>query len=181
MLNREKSNGGSPRNDSTGVGLVAPNLSALRDTLGCFATGVTVVTCRGEDDELLGVTANSFNSVSLDPPLVLFSLARTLNSIDAFQVASHYAINVLGVHQRQISQQFASPLADKWTDVRISNSNLDCPILDDALAVFECESWRHYDGGDHKIFVGRIVGIFRNSDHSPLLYYRGDYRNVAPD
>jgi len=169
-----------PGGDANSIDLVKPTPVTLRDTLGFFTTGVTIVTCRGADDELLGVTANSFNSVSLDPPLILFSLARTLNSIDAFRSARNYAINVLGAHQRQISEQFASPLADKWADVHAGNSVFDCPVLYDALAVLECESWRQHDGGDHIIFVGQVVRIFRNSDHDPLLFYRGDYRDIAP-
>ena len=181
VLDRAKSNEAPPRDEGALPCLVTPNTNALRDTLGYFATGVTVVTCLSEKDEKLGVTANSFNSVSLDPPLVLFSLARDLNSIGAFLVAKHYAINVLGAHQRQIAQQFASPLADKWADIRVGSSDFDCPIINDALAVLECESWRQYDGGDHDIFVARVLGIFRNSVYDPLLYYRGDYRYVGPD
>ena len=170
-----------PGSDRATARLMTPNPDTLRETLGCFATGVTVVTCRSDDGELFGVTANSFNSVSLDPPLILFSLARTLNIIAAFQDASHYAINVLGAHQRQISQQFAEPLANKWANVRIGDGVFDCPILNDALAVLECESWRQYNGGDHIIFVGRVTRVSRNTGHDPLLFYRGDYRTVAPD
>lgn len=159
----------------------APDPRVLREALGCFATGVTIVTCRDDSAEPCGVTVNSFNSVSLEPPLVLFSLARSLNSVDAFQQSSHFAVNVLAAHQRSLSERFATALTDKWRDLPHRLGATGCPVLDDSLAMFECEGWHQYDGGDHVIFVCRVLRVWRDSRYQPLLFFRGAYGSAAPE
>lgn len=150
----------------------------FRDTLGCFATGVTIVTSVAPDGELLGITANSFNSVSLDPPLVLFSLHRRAFSLPAFEQAGFFAINVLRDSQKRLSNVFAKALVDKWSGVDYEIWESGCPILTDCLASFECETQATHDGGDHVIFIGKVKRMSCN-DGAPLLYYRGSYCSLA--
>ncbi len=149
---------------------------SLRRALGCFATGVTVVTGLGADKEKLGVTANSFNSVSLDPPLVLFSLNRRAYSMPHFLESGHFAVNVLREGQEELADRFATPLADKWDGIHFDIWDFGCPILADALANFECRTRYTYDGGDHVIFVGEIERMRADLDGDPLLFYRGCYQ-----
>ncbi len=151
---------------------------ALRDALGMFPTGVTVVTTRSGNGELHGVTVNSFNSVSLDPPLVLFSLARNLNSLSAYLSAEAYAINILREDQRHLSEQFASPHAAKWDNVDHRVGATGSPVLHPALAVLECRPHAHHDGGDHIILVGRVVHLDKSTHRHPLLFFRGRYHGV---
>lgn len=151
----------------------------FRETLGCFATGVTIVTSVTPEGELLGVTANSFNSVSLDPPLVLFSLHRGAYSLKAFESAGCFAINVLRDSQKHLSNVFAKALADKWSGVEYEVWKTGAPILTQCLANFECTTYATHDGGDHVIFIGRVERMSRNAEGSPLLYYRGRYCSLA--
>lgn len=152
---------------------------AFRDALGCFATGVTVATSVSPDGQLLGITANSFNSVSLDPPLVLFSIDRNAYSLDAFIAAGCFAINVLREDQRELSNNFARALADKWVGVHYELWQTGAPILTDALANFDCETHSTYDGGDHVIFVGRVIRMACAPSGKPLVYFRGGYSRLA--
>jgi flavin reductase (DIM6/NTAB) family NADH-FMN oxidoreductase RutF len=147
----------------------------FRRALGCFATGVTVVTSRGEAGELLGITANSFNSVSLDPPLVLFSLDRNAYSLKSFEAAGFFSINILSEGQRHLSDAFARSLSDKWKDVAYETWDTGAPILTHALASFECLTHSTHDGGDHIIFVGRVQRMRASTDGHPLIYFRGAY------
>lgn len=151
---------------------------SFRSALGTFATGITVVTSIGPDGERLGFTANSFNSVSLDPPLVLFSLDRRAYSLKAFEAAGVFAINVLREDQEQVSTAFARALSNKWDSVNFETWETGCPILADALANFECETKSMHDGGDHVIFVGQVLAL-RTGEGRPLLYYRGAYRQLV--
>ena len=150
----------------------------FRQALGCFATGITVVTSVGLDGEYLGFTANSFNSVSLDPPLVLFSLDRGAYSLKAFEAAGVFAINILREDQQAVSIAFARALANKWDGVRTETWQTGSPILVDALASFDCETTSMHDGGDHVIFVGRVLRLRAGVDGRPLLYFRGAYRQI---
>jgi flavin reductase (DIM6/NTAB) family NADH-FMN oxidoreductase RutF len=151
----------------------------LRNALGSFATGITIVTAVGPQGELLGITANSFNSVSLDPPLVLFSLGRGAYSLKAFQASGAFAINVLREDQEDLSNRFARSLADKWADVPYETWVTGSPILKDAIAAFDCEIHSMYDGGDHVIFVGRVLQLASNAEENPLLYFRGRYARLG--
>jgi flavin reductase (DIM6/NTAB) family NADH-FMN oxidoreductase RutF len=158
--------------------MMAIDPSTLRQALGCFATGVTVVTGLGANDEKLGVTASSFNSVSLDPPLVLFSLNRRAYSMPHFLESGHFAVNVLREGQEDLADRFATPLADKWDGIRFDIWDFGCPILSDALANFECRTRYTYDGGDHVIFVGEIERMRADLDGHPLLFYGGRYQSL---
>jgi len=151
---------------------------SFRQALGCFATGITVVTSVGLDGEYLGFTANSFNSVSLDPPLVLFSLDRGAYSLKAFEAAGVFAINILREDQEAVSIAFARALSNKWEGVRTEIWQTGSPILIDALASFDCETTSMHDGGDHVIFVGRVLRLRAGVDGRPLLYFRGAYRQI---
>jgi flavin reductase (DIM6/NTAB) family NADH-FMN oxidoreductase RutF len=149
---------------------------ALRDALGRFATGVTVVTTmtpRGP----LGMTANSFASVSLDPPLVLWSPARKSRRFPAFESASHFAVHVLAIGQRKLAQRFARA-GLVFADLDYRRGHGDAPLLDGCAARFECRHAAGYDGGDHLIVVGEVLR-FEQAERAPLLYYRGRYCGLA--
>lgn len=153
----------------------------LRKALGCFATGVTVVTGLGPDGEKLGVTASSFNSVSLDPPLVLFSLSRRAYSMSGFLESGHFAVNVLREGQEELSRRFATPLHDKWIGIDFEIWDFGCPILADALANFECRTRYTYDGGDHVIFVGAVERMRADLEGHPLIFFHGRYQSLHRD
>ena len=154
---------------------------AFRDALGCYPTGVTVVTAVGPRREIIGITANSFSSVSLDPPLVLFSLNRRAHSLTAFLSTQHFAVNVLGADQEALSNQFATALGEKWQGVEYITWDSGCPILKGALACFECKIRHTYEGGDHVILVGEVLKIIAEPEGEPLLYLRGRYRKIASE
>ena len=150
----------------------------LRNLLGQFATGVTVITTRTADGRNVGMTANSFSSVSLQPALVLWSLALTAPSLRDFCDASHFAINVLGAHQHELSGHFARPASDKFQGVSFSQSRAGAPVLDDVVAVLVCRNVTQYEGGDHLIFIGEIEQ-YRYSGAEPLVFHAGQYRVAA--
>jgi len=153
----------------------------FRDALGAFPTGVAVITGITESGERLGMTVSSFNSVSISPPLVLFSVARRAHSFEAWQDTPRYAINILSQQQEEISNRFARAGGDKWSGVLALDGQTGLPLLPNALAVFECEAHGRYDGGDHEIFVGRVLS-FRVSPHKmeqPLIFFGGRYRRLA--
>lgn len=151
---------------------------ALRQALGHFATGIAVVTARGEDEENIGMTMTSFNSVSLDPPLVLFSVARSAFSLPAMLAAKSYAINLLDDAQQHISDRFARASSDKWADVEHRPGLHGAPLIKDALAHFECAPYASHDGGDHVIFLARVIR-FSASTGEPLIFFRGRYCRLA--
>lgn len=162
---------------------VSPDQSAfdprqLRNALGRFATGVTVVTTRTPDGKLEGITVNSFSAVSLDPPLVLWSIKRSAPSLASFKAAGMFAINVLTQKQADLSHHFATPAADKFAGVEFSAGFGGCPLLSDTLASFECEIERMVEGGDHLIVIGRILR-FGYCDAPPLLFSSGRYCRAA--
>jgi len=152
----------------------------FRNALGNFATGVTIVTARSRGGEPLGLTANSFNSVSLDPPLVLFSLNRKSYSLQSFEEAGNFAINVLRDDQQDISRLFAQAQTDKWLGLEFETWESGAPILKHALAVFDCTTHAVHDGGDHLIFIGRVLKYAHDPAGKPLLYFRGSYGQVHP-
>ena len=149
----------------------------LREALGNFVTGVTVITTR-HDDELHGLTANSFSSVSLDPPLVLFSLSRTADCFAAFESADCFAVTVLRSDQEAMSTRFATKDADKWSDVAWRPGEVGCPLLDGAIATFECRVRARHEGGDHIIYVGEIVTFDQGREGEPLAFFRGRYAGI---
>ena len=157
----------------------SPDSRSFRDALGAFATGVTVVTTRDGDGNPVGVTASSFNSVSMDPPLVLWSLAKNSNSREAFCSSGHFAIHVLAESQQEIANRFASSGTDKFAGVDWSEGQLGSPILAPHAGLFECRARHEYDGGDHLILVGEVV-CFEVCSEPPLLFHRGRYAGSRP-
>ena len=159
-----------------------PSFSAqeFRAALGMFATGVTIVTARTAAGELVGLTANSFNSVSLSPPLVLWSLARAAASMATFASGSHYAINVLAADQRALAERFATKHVDRWAGVDFSEGVGGAPLLEGAVAVFECFNRSRYEEGDHVIFVGEVERCQHRAGASPLLFHGGQFYTEHP-
>jgi flavin reductase (DIM6/NTAB) family NADH-FMN oxidoreductase RutF len=151
----------------------------LRSTLGCFATGVTIVTAVSPDGTRAGVTANSFTSVSLDPPLVSVNLGRKLHSLPVFRAARSFAINVLSERQLDLARIFASPRADKWHGIEVVQGLSGCPLIGGAAGVFECEKHAAYDGGDHEIFVGRVYRAHAAAELRPLIFHGGEFTTLA--
>ena len=159
-----------------------PNFSKpeFRAALGMFATGVTIVTARTAEGEFVGLTANSFNSVSLDPPLVLWSLAKAAASMPVFSAGSHYAINILGADQKELANRFASKHVDRFADVAFVQGAGGAPLLAGAAATFECFNRSRYQEGDHVIFVGEVERCTHRAGASPLLYHGGKFYTEHP-
>ena len=153
----------------------------LRDALGCFATGVTVVTCVDDEGQPFGLTVNSFTSVSLDPPLLLVCLAKAAASAAALIEASHFAVNVLQTGQQPASIRFSTRAEDRFGTTPWACGEAGAPILKESLGVFECERHAVYDGGDHHILVGEVVKASFDASVDPLLYFRGRYRRLHFD
>lgn len=154
-----------------------PTFSSLefRNALGMFATGVTIVTARTADGKVIGLTANSFNSVSLEPPLVLWSLSQAAASMPAFRAGSHYAINVLAAQQKALAERFALKGLDRWAGVSFTEGECGAPLLSGAAASFECFNRSRYEEGDHVIFVGEVERCSWNPGATPLLFHGGRF------
>ncbi|MEL6878715.1 MAG: flavin reductase family protein [Pseudomonadota bacterium] len=153
----------------------------LRDALGTFATGVTVVTSLGDNGEPVGLTANSFTSVSLDPPLLLVCPARSASTTAALEDCEHFAVNVLRGDQEHISTLFATKGTDRFSQIEFDTCDHGVPIIHNALANFECRKHAVHNGGDHLILIGEITRVRFTPDHEPLLYYGGRYRGLRAD
>ncbi len=153
----------------------------FRNALGIFPTGVAVVTARAPDGPLLGNTVSSFNSVSLVPPLVLFSLARTVLSFSAWQAAHAWGISVLDETQDGLSTRFAQSSGGKWAGFEPISSVTGVPLIPGALAYFECERYALHDGGDHLIFVGHVLALGRGAGSAarPLVFFSGRYHQIS--
>jgi flavin reductase (DIM6/NTAB) family NADH-FMN oxidoreductase RutF len=150
----------------------------FRNACGRFATGVTIITAHDGMGKWVGLTANSFTSVSLEPPLVLWSLSRSAPSLAVFERASHFSISVLAEEQRVLSQQFASGQPEKFDGVALREGLHGLALVERAMAWFECESWATYEGGDHLIFVGKVERCaFR--DGNPLVFFGGEYGSFS--
>ena len=151
----------------------------FRQALGCYPTGVAVVTALGADGARLAMTASSFTSVSLDPPLVSFCLDRASVWFQAFQAVGHFAVNVLREGQAQLSDDFARIEGGSWQGLDTVTWRTGCPILKDALAAFECRIHARHEAGDHLILVGEVLGIASDGEGAPLAFFRGGYRRLA--
>ena len=150
---------------------------AFRNALGQFATGVTVITTLDAEGNKIGMTANSFSSVSLDPMLVLWSIAKTSKAFDAFMTAQHFAIHVLCAEQKDVSSQFASTCDDRFCGIEHRAGRGGVPILANYSAVFQCDMESRYEGGDHVIIVGRVTE-FDNTGKAPLIFHAGRYADL---
>jgi flavin reductase (DIM6/NTAB) family NADH-FMN oxidoreductase RutF len=151
----------------------------LRDAVARFPTGVAVITACDPKGGLLGVTVSSLTSVSLEPALLSFSLSRNLRSLDRFVGAENFAINVLREDQRSISTQFATQGGDKWNGVDWYEGPHGCPIISPNVATFECQKYASYEGGDHLIFLGRVLRLEIAEEGKPLVFYRSRYHGVC--
>lgn len=166
--------GATPRNDSP----FDPR--DFRNALGLFPTGVTIITTRATDGDDVGMTMNSFNTVSLDPPLVLFCVDKHAYSLPAWQAAGAYGVSVLSEGQDPLSNKFAKALEDKWDDVKIRRGIGDVPLIEGASAHFECEPYAQHEGGDHIIFVVRVQRYQINAKPGSLAFCHGRYNHLKP-
>ena len=150
------------------------NQREFRNALGRFATGVTVVTTLGPSGEAEGITANSFSALSLEPPLILWCIGKSTPTYKSFITCTHFSVNVLKADQLDISRRFAKAANDKFAGLNWREGAGGVPLLNDSLAVFECENYANYDGGDHSILVGNVYS-FSYTDGAALLFNAGKY------
>lgn len=150
----------------------------FRHALGAFATGVTIITTVDATGADVGMTANSFNSVSLAPPMVLWSLGRSSTNIAAFLQAKHFAVHVLATDQDQLALRFSKRGIDRFAGLALTRGPDGVPLLDGASARFECRTAFQYEGGDHVIFVGEVLG-FEHWDREPLVFQRGQFARAV--
>jgi len=146
----------------------------FRNALSAFATGVTIVTTRDASGRDIGLTANSFNSVSLEPPMVLWSLARQSPNLQTFMAAEHFAVHVLASNQDDLAQRFATRGIDKFAALQLQRGPSDIPLLENCAARFQCRTAYRYEGGDHVIFVGEVIA-FDHTECAPLVFHAGQY------
>lgn len=156
---------------------VSDEAHELRQSLGGFATGVVVVTCSGSDGPC-GITANSFSSVSLQPPLVLWNIAKVTNSLQAYIDAEYFAINVLSSEQKSLSSHFAQSDHTSFESIEFTQTSEGVPILPRTLACLECRTHQVHDCGDHYIIVGEVER-HRINHGEPLLFFRGQYAEIV--
>ena len=152
---------------------------AFRDAVGSFATGVMVMTCTGDAEELIGVTMNSFSSVSLDPPLVSFCIADSLTEFKTLLETEKFALNLLREDQQDLSNQFAKTGPDKWKDVSYREGPISAPIIEPNHGVLLCTKHAQYECGDHYIIVAHVDELVNGGDEPPLVFYRGKYRKLS--
>ena len=148
------------------------NNKVLREAFGMFSTGITVVTTTDKNKNPIGMTVNSFSSVSLDPPLVLWSIAKKQPSYGTFLEAKGYAVNVLSKEQIELCNHFASPLENKFDNVNWKLSENGFPLLNNTIACFDCVKWNDYAGGDHTILVGKVTSSDK-TNLKPLTFWNG--------
>lgn len=148
----------------------------FRRALGQFATGVTAMTTLSPEGEPVGLTANSFNSLSIDPPLILWSIARGTPSFDCFRVKDAFAVNVLSSDQESLARQLAQSSVDKFRGVITREGLAGVPLIEGCVAYLECAVWARYPGGDHDIIVGHVQRVF-NIGRSPLVFHGGAFRS----
>ncbi len=156
------------------MGMLMTDARKFRDALGKFVTGVAVVTALNDDGDPIGVTVNSFSSVSLDPPLVLWSLTNKSPNLEAFRNTSHFVINILASDQEHVSNQFARPVQDRFANVDCKTGLGGVPVIAGTLACFECENAWTTEGGDHTVFFGKVID-YDEADRAPLLFFSGKY------
>lgn len=150
----------------------------FRNALGKFATGITVVTAKDSNGGLIGVTINSFASVSLEPPMVLFSLKNESPLCDIFATTEHFNIGILSSEQQDLSNLFAGPTDNKFDQVDWSEGGNGVPLLSGTLANLECKRAAAYLGGDHTIFVGEVTALHKSDKEDALLYFKGGYKTL---
>ena len=153
------------------------NSGLFKRCMGKFATGITIVTTLAPDGKKMGVTVNSFNSVSLDPFLILFSLKKKSYFYSYFDQCRHCTVNILSEKQHYLSTMFTKTMEEDWNKVEtVDNTATDSPALADTLAFLECEVFAKHDGGDHTIFVCKVVNLVEQKQDNPLIYFSSEYR-----
>ena len=152
----------------------------FRDALGMFATGVTIVTGRDATGALVGLTVSSFNSVALEPQMMLWNLSHAASSMQAFADGSHYAIHVLAADQKALAERFATRGIDRWAGLAYHPGINGAPLLEGAAATFECFNRSQYQEGDHTIFVGEVERCEHRAGVAPLLYHGGRFYTEHP-
>lgn len=155
------------------------DLRTFRETLGLFVTGVTIITTRDEQGVPIGITANSFNSVSLDPPLILWSVGQTAMSLKAFSDADHFAVHILRDDQAELSQRFATSGSDKFRELNVDKGLGNTPLLPDCAACLECSLFAKYPAGDHVLFIAKVERLSSDPDSMPLVYHGGRYAELS--
>lgn len=151
----------------------------LRKALGQFATGVTVVTTRAADGSPVGLTVNSFTSVSLDPPLVLYCPARTLRAVETYASARFFSASILGAGQKRLSDLFARQAESKWESIGHRIGETGAPLIPEALASFECENHAVHEAGDHLVVLGHVRAVHLRESADPLIFFRSRYRGLS--
>lgn len=156
------------------------SIEEFKKSLGRFASGVTIITYK-EGELLNGITVSSFSSLSLDPPLIVFSINKTAGSHDKLLSSPTYGVHILSSEQETLSNQFASSKVDKNEILRSLKPVFleDVPILESALSYLVCSNYKTYDGGDHTLFLGKVLKAHTNEDKAPLLYYNKGYRTLS--
>jgi 3-hydroxy-9,10-secoandrosta-1,3,5(10)-triene-9,17-dione monooxygenase reductase component len=157
--------------------LLVPDDKQFRSVLGHFATGVTIITAM-DGEEPVGMAANSFTSLSLDPPLILFCVAHTSSTWPRIEAAGTFAVNILGEDHEELSQLFAKKGADRFSATPWHVGVSGAPVLEDAIAYLDCRFEAEDPGGDHKIVVGRVLDLDMREGARPLLFYRGGYSRM---
>ena len=152
----------------------ALDVKAFRSALGAFTTGVTIITARSREGRDVGLTANSFNSVSLDPPMVLWSIARSSASLPVFMETDAFAVHILAAHQEGLANTFARRDVDRFAGLTLSRGHGDVPLIEPCAARFECQIAHRYEGGDHMIIVGEVK-TFQRFDRPVLAFHAGKY------
>jgi flavin reductase (DIM6/NTAB) family NADH-FMN oxidoreductase RutF len=161
------------------LGLGRPqDIRALRSAFGCFSTGVTIVTACAPDGRRVGLTANSFTSVSLDPPLALACIDSRSASLAVLEDAGAFAVNVLHAEQQEVAKRFTCKMADRFDGLDVDTWRTGAPILAGCMANFDCELDHVFSAGDHRVCIGRVVKLSYNSVDEPLIFIRGRYRRV---
>lgn len=152
---------------------------AFRNALGHFPTGVVVVTSLAEGREPVAMTVSSFNAVSLDPPLVLFSVSRAAPSLAALLETQTFGVSVLRHDQSDLSNRFSHAKGEKWDGIDPQYGETGCPLIAPCLATFECSIFATHDGGDHLIIVGRVLRFESAAEGAPLVFFRGQYHAIS--
>lgn len=158
---------------------IAFDQRAFRNALGHFPTGVVVVTAETEDRDPIAMTVSSFNAVSLDPPLVLFSVGRNAASLAALLAAKNFGISVLRDDQSELSCRFAGGRGEKWAGIDPVLGETGCPLIGPCLATFECAPFAVHEGGDHLILIGYVLRFEIAEEGDPLVFFRGGYHAIA--
>ncbi|PID46858.1 MAG: hypothetical protein CSB47_01870 [Proteobacteria bacterium] len=153
----------------------------FRKALGQFPTGVTIVTTMSNEGEPVGMTVSSFNTLSMNPPLIAWSIDHKARSLSFFENAEYFAVNVLNEHQQDLSNLFACPGADKFNETEFTEGLGRAPLLPGCVAQFECRTWNTYPGGDHTIIIGEVLELRHDDSQRALVFYQSQYAAVKQD